>query len=279
MVKYRGMKPRLANELIDRRITMFRMNTLESRVLFAGIAVESSGANLVSWHMLPENGTFTLTAPVGTNSKLAFDITSGESEAKPDLGLTTIFINPIGQSELKQKVNLFYTGDAKLHIDMRDGNDKVLIGATGMIGNSPFANPENPNLLVAVIAGTGNDRVEAVSGSSSLMILAGEGHDTIYGSQNDDYVDAAQGNDHIFGRGGNDRVTGGTGLNKFDGGSGNDQYLVNMTTLDQTRDVFIGGLGLDTLVYEGPGFSFSNLTHSVKLIDVEMFDIDEGAWG
>lgn len=147
-------------------------------------------------------------------------------------------------------------------------------------------------------AGAGNDRAEGGAGNDSIVgqdgddwidggegndaINGGSGADTLFGGTGDDSVIGADGDDKLFGGDGNDILGASSGNNYFDGGAGRDR-----SNGGSGDDIFVfddqdlgiyAGAGVDTIVIESEGESYSNLNsfaiHNVERIDAENDKID-----
>jgi Ca2+-binding RTX toxin-like protein len=165
--------------------------------------------------------------------------------------------------------DLFIVGHASergsILLDGGDGNDNVEL--YGSAGN--------------VVAGAGNDRVDALFDGLPQHISAGAGNDWARGGSGNDAIDGGPGNDMLFGLGGantiyggsgndtvsassalraqhlyggpgNDRVVGGPGPDLLYGGTGRDRILAAggsdvIHVQDRVRDVVACGAGRDTV--------------------------------
>jgi Ca2+-binding RTX toxin-like protein len=99
---------------------------------------------------------------------------------------------------------------------------------------------EVPLFLLSALA-TGLAALALASASTPIVGISG--HDYLHGTHSDDVILGRQGDDHIRGWTGSDRI---------DGGYGNDvlrewQGVGMGAEIDQSRDVFRGGPGNDTL--------------------------------
>jgi Ca2+-binding RTX toxin-like protein len=99
------------------------------------------------------------------------------------------------------------------------------------------------SLLVAGLGGTDTLSAEELPGTSSLMMLGGEGNDEIFaGNESDDILVDGPGNDMLYGRGGDDAVLGSVGRDTLFGEGGNDLFLSNSICEGETIE---GGDGRD----------------------------------
>lgn len=130
------------------------------------------------------------------------------------------------------RVNI--TGLSRVVIDAKGGNDRITV----------FGTPE-PDLVVEVYAGTGNDRVRFntdVAGlvylgpgnddfsvrsrfSSDLIVNAESGRNSIRTGSGDDMITTGDGGDTIRSGAGDDVIDAGSGRNRIWAGAGNDLVL------------------------------------------------------
>jgi Ca2+-binding RTX toxin-like protein len=93
---------------------------------------------------------------------------------------------------------------------------------------------------VTMNGGAGLDTLLGGSGDDSL--IGGTGNDSLVGNAGNDTINAGDGNDSVTGNSGDDSITAGLGNDTIDGGSGNDIALG-----EGGNDSLIGGSGFDTL--------------------------------
>lgn len=101
----------------------------------------------------------------------------------------------------------------------------------------------------------GNDVIDNLLTSASILALGGSGHDRIYGGTGHDRLIGNEGNDHIGGSAGNDWLSGDNGDNNpnvqgndlLQGSTGND-----VLGGDAGDDKILGSAGMDSLI-GGPG--------------------------
>ncbi|MFM9963682.1 MAG: choice-of-anchor Q domain-containing protein [Planctomycetaceae bacterium] len=93
---------------------------------------------------------------------------------------------------------------------------------------------------VTMNGGAGLDTLRGGAGGDSL--IGGTGNDSLIGNDGNDTINAGDGNDCITGGLGDDSITGDVGIDTIDGGDGNDD-----ASGGTGNDSITGGLGLDTL--------------------------------
>lgn len=113
-------------------------------------------------------------------------------------------------------------------IAMYNGNDIVNFGDIG-----------NPNIMVDVDGGGGNDELQC---DLPCTMLGGDGNDVLTGSDYADALNGEDGNDVIYGNGDHDYLYGGLGLDNMEGGDGQD-YMEG----GEDSDFLKGGNGNDIL--------------------------------
>lgn len=126
----------------------------------------------------------------------------------------------------------------EVYFDGQAGTDRVIINDAGEFSNrthvltnsgyrrdgklsGSFYGVESIELL----AGSGNDRLDASACTIPVTLRGGMGNDTIFGGSANDLLSGGAGNDFIRGNDGNDTVFGGTGDDDVHGGNGDD-YVV-----------------------------------------------------
>lgn len=92
-----------------------------------------------------------------------------------------------------------------------------------------------------IIAGGGNDRVQATRGGNN-WIDAGSGHDTVYAGAGDDLIELGDGDDFGYTGAGDDRL--------FAGSQTPLEDILNQTVASTATETLDGGSGNDTLVGE-----------------------------
>lgn len=132
----------------------------------------------------------------------------------------------------------------------------------------------NPGSNLGAALGDTYDLIQNLSGSAYDDLLSGDtGNNILTGDGGDDTLDGGAGSDMLYGGAGDDSLTGGTGADTLYGGDGNDTLSddgIGAATLDggagddtititagsladTTLDSFIGGSGVDTLLWTGTG--------------------------
>jgi Ca2+-binding RTX toxin-like protein len=127
------------------------------------------------------------------------------------------------------------------------GNDSLIVGnLTGSTVN-----------LVTFSGGTGSDRLDGRTTSTTLIASGGSDNDELWGGSANDVLSGDDGNDVLSGGAGNDSLSGGTGNDLLSGGSGNDVISGGdgddgiVWNDGDGSDVIDGGLGTDILEVNG----------------------------
>jgi Ca2+-binding RTX toxin-like protein len=121
--------------------------------------------------------------------------------------------------------NTLYSATEKLHMELGAGNDTVTVNLPESFTTT------YPKFGLDVVAGSGNDTINASNGA-----------DQIQGEAGDDLIFALGGNDKVFGGDGNDVIHGGNGRDTIYGNTGNDSIRGNGHV-----DYLFGDDGYDTL--------------------------------
>jgi serralysin len=105
-----------------------------------------------------------------------------------------------------------------------------------------------------MIAGFGNDTLNAATQTQGVQVYSGGGNDSVTGSAFTDVVFAGSGNDTVIGGDGNDVIIGDVGADSLSGGAGDDTLYID------AADIFVsGGAGYDAAYITGllgdPGLS------------------------
>ncbi|MDB2438225.1 cadherin-like domain-containing protein, partial [Hellea sp.] len=160
---------------------------------------------------------------------------------------------------------LHNNGTENLRLGSFDGFETVLLGNGSLIGTSDseivdltgiFFTEVDSSLIVD--AGDGDDQITGISigaiANNGVSVFSetydlGDGNDTFTGSSNaiNETILGGLGDDDINGGGGNDRIFGDAGADILSGGEGNDIIFVDSLTDDTQTDLYLGGLGNDTL--------------------------------
>lgn len=139
------------------------------------------------------------------------------------------------------------SGSVALQIDDSGdaSGDNATISATAISGFSAGTINYSDGTLfssVEVLAGTGDDTINASSVGAPVTLSGGTGDDVLIGSDDDDALLGDAGDDTINGNAGGDFIDGDVGDDSLDGGAGSD------TVLGFTgADVIFGGDGPDQL--------------------------------
>lgn len=102
---------------------------------------------------------------------------------------------------------------------------------------------------LAVIAGAGDDAVDARAVDLGSEVDAGEGSDEVVGSARRDRLSGGAGADRLAGGGGDDRLDGGSGSDLLAGDDGIDELVPDGDGIDRADDTIDGGPGQDRLSY------------------------------
>ena len=179
------------------------------------------------------NDVFLLTASQGQGD--IFDGGADTDTLRNIQGQTTSFSN---------------VGDANfISIEVLDGSGGSFNGDGGdnLLDFSAIATAVNVSAINGAI---GNDTIVSVAGSA-VFIDGGSGMDSILGNGLGESLDGGADADTLDGSGGNDTLRGGAGADSLVGGLGNDQFRIGQ--VDGQGDVYVGGSGADTVVYENGG--------------------------
>ena len=154
-------------------------------------------------------------------------------------------------------------GIDQLNINTFDGNDNVDLdlALTG--------------LKKVINLGAGNDIANlqgVLVDPADPVIYGGDGDDSIIGSPNADFVYGGSGNDVLIGAGGDDQLYGEAGNDIF----GNPSAAPNAIAEDAGNDLFNGGEGSDTFVWE-PGDGSDTIEGGAGEADVLSFFGGAGA--
>ncbi|CAH0302499.1 calcium-binding protein [Roseomonas sp. CECT 9278] len=113
--------------------------------------------------------------------------------------------------------------------------------------------------------------VTSLSGIATLTVNAGNGNDTVVGSAIGDFINGDANNDSLSGGDGDDTLRGGDGVDALVGGLGNDQFRIGQ--IDGQGEVFNGGGGSDTIVYENGGQPLQFQTvGDANFLDIEVLN-------
>ncbi|MCV6592618.1 MAG: hypothetical protein OIF48_06685 [Silicimonas sp.] len=108
--------------------------------------------------------------------------------------------------------------------------------------------------LERIIAGEGDDTLDASGGAAGAVLWGQGGDDVLIGTAGADTISGGSGADQLNGGGGADRMRGDGGNDSYQGGAGNDTFLI-----EQVGDVVTdGGSGYDTaIINQAAGLSIA----------------------
>jgi Ca2+-binding RTX toxin-like protein len=232
------------------------------------------------------NGTLTNTSFVGegTDTLVGIDRAELTGNANANVISASTFNNPVTIDGLNgndviaggPKADLLKGAGGDDRIDGNDGNDTIDGGAGGGIDTVDEERSANfvltdtslkiglleTDTLIDIeradlLAGDGNDDIDAAGFTGPTTLDGGAGNDEITGTNNDDSILGGAGNDTVSGLGGADSINTGTGNDNINGGSGDD-----VITGSFGNDTIDGSTGFDTL---NEGFSSTtNKTFSMS---------------
>lgn len=195
-----------------------------------------------------------LSDTVGANSRVFGFGTTADSITLQDDGVASNSLSRMTSVASSPSVT-FSNPSTALSLNSGTGNDTITVG----ILDAVFAG------AVSVLAGDGNDQINATAATLAVTLDGSSGNDIVTGGTQADLLMGGSGNDSIVGLAGNDNLYGGSGADTLTGGDGDDVLLGQVGD----GDVLTGGLGNDTLsggdgidnVTEGGNVNFT-LTNS-----------------
>ncbi|MEK6278663.1 MAG: calcium-binding protein [Actinomycetota bacterium] len=206
-----GVRPRITN--VDEIHITVAGSLAISRMdgeFAPGVENEPGAGDEIEMFAAGAGGVLTL---VGYQGRDEFQLRGGSGDSSPRDHAN---LNA-AQENVDDFDDLEFKGFAKVAVDAKSGNDKVINDAT-----SPYADP------LTLVGGGGRD-----------LLLAGPAADRLLGGSGDDV---------LRGRGGGDRLVGEGGLDTLGGGAGND---VLRSSADGKRDNLLCGPGRDKAVADG----------------------------
>ena len=158
-----------------------------------------------------------------------------------------------------------------------NGNDTILGEPTDTVNGGAGtdtlqavnSNPWTINLgttsIEYMLAGFGDDQIDASSQLVSVTVFGSGGNDTLTGSIYDDFLWAGVGNDTVTGGAGNDLLFGDLGADSLSGGAGND------TLYGDSADTLLdGGTGTDNLYWtEDVAANFDMAARSIEWMQTQ----------
>ncbi|MEQ1809225.1 MAG: M10 family metallopeptidase C-terminal domain-containing protein [Terricaulis sp.] len=141
-------------------------------------------------------------------------------------------------------------GDDFLYADV---SDTLISGGNGtdwvyFIGAGNFTLDAGANGIEVVLAGAGNDTINAATQTAAFYTYAGGGADTVTGGSNNDNIYGQDGNDILSGGDGADLMMGESGADQLSGAGGDDTLWV-----DSQDTLISGGAGYDFVYFVGTG--------------------------
>ncbi len=242
--------------------------TLNSNIVVNGNNGAGNLGDTDTLTLLGTDGTTTLTSG---NDTFAVDFTAAGAPGTEVVKVT----DSIGGAVIYNIQSV--TGINRVTFDMRDGDDSMTLNSG--------------SLTVNVIAGRGNDTIDATASTVSVSLRGDEGNDTLTGGAGADLIIGGDGNDVILGLGGadyidagagNDAITPGTGSDTAFGGADADTFTWNA---GDGSDVIEGGSGGDRLIFNGSAaaevFALGangtrlSLTRDVGGVTMDIADIEQ----
>lgn len=191
-----------------------------------------------------DSGGYSLALPAGT-----YSVTASGSR----LGTVNYGSVVIGSQNVKRD----FTPDNATPFAVLTGGKLTITGtlAGDTIGLAPVADQYRATLggqhldfpaasvtSIDILAGDGNDRVDASAINLATYILGGAGNDTLVGGSGNDTLTGGGGKDSLIGNGGADRLAGTSHNDTLVGGDGDDRIYG-----DDGDDLLQGGGGVDRL--------------------------------
>jgi RTX calcium-binding nonapeptide repeat (4 copies) len=203
------------------------------------LLVSITGPNPEMLYRADANGSFTISAPIGSG----FYVRNGTSPGSPTFPLFTLDVST-----------------TRTYID-RVG-DAVKPTIIGTPGDDTITGTPGKDIIIAL---GGDDTIDGLGGDD--IIIGGSGDDIVYGRGGNDRVFGGLGDDTLFGNSGDDELDGGSGDDVVTGGAGNDTLRGWFGS-----DLVKGGPGDDYLDEIVPGYT------SVQF-DMESFNQLNGGAG
>ncbi len=181
-----------------------------------------------------------------TRSALTLDLAGGSFAAVANNNLRnlgTAFSLATSEDNLAAASNDFT--NVGTEFNFRNLAEEIVFDASFAVGSvTPVG---DPNDLVVVLGGSGNDQLTGTSGADVLDANNRPGFLTV---ADQDTLNGGAGDDFLFGRFGDDMLTGSLGLDTIDGGAGIDTAFVGPTagfTANGSNWTVSSALGADTL--------------------------------
>jgi Ca2+-binding RTX toxin-like protein len=120
-----------------------------------------------------------------------------------------------------------FTGTGNDTVDGGSGYDSLFINRTSEIANITVGSSNLQNVeYLELLAGSGDDIIDASSVGDRAFIFTGAGNDSILGSDGNDFLDGGDGDDAINGGLGDDTLYSDLGNDSFNGGDGYDSVYI-----------------------------------------------------
>ena len=217
------------------------------------VALRDSGGGLID--QATGDGTLELGYTVsGGGEQLTLQVSGGSSSSAYSLHFTPI--SATIAVDLDGTGNLVVTdtsaeGQDDVVLIWTDG-DQIVIETPGHVLAATVGTTTDPHTVrvplveitgeVRVVAGGGNDRVDASASLQSVRLLGGADDDTLTGGAAADVLNGGSGNDELAAGADRDRLFGGGGRDRLEGGS-DDDLLYGQGG----QDILYGGSGDDTV--------------------------------
>lgn len=255
--------------------------TLNSNIVINGNNGAGNLGDTDTLTLLGTDGTTTLTSG---NDTFAVDFTAAGTPGAEVVQVT----DSVGGAVIYNIQSV--TGINRVSINTLEGDDSMTLNSG--------------TFIVDVIAGRGNDTIDATASTASVSLRGDEGNDTLTGGAGADLIIGGEGNDAITPGAGSDSAFGGAdadtftwnagdGSDVFEGGSGGDRMIfngsaaaevftlgANGTRLSLTRDV--GGVTMDVADIEQVDLNMGAGADAVTVSDllttsVQVVNLDLGA--
>ena len=190
----------------------------------------------------------------GGGEQLTLQVTGGDSTSSYSMHFTPI--SATIAVDLDPAGHLVVTDTSAQgqddHVLIRTEGDQIVIETPGHVMAATVGSSTDPHTVrvpvseitgeVRVVAGAGNDRIDASGSLVPVRLLGGADADTLIGGTASDVLNGGSGDDQLISGDGNDRLFGGGGRDRLEGGA-DDDYLAGQGG----QDILYGGPGHDTV--------------------------------